>query len=165
MHSWHGAQVTDGSRCETSIIPAKSKLPASCSLLNTAANGSKLVPSTFASCSECISHYCITSAPTERLTMEVDYSRKIANRCCRLQTICLCAPSRFSSSEGKQLVNTNGTNTVPSYGRVIEVENGVPLLAKITATGCSVTALAAAFIAAAPTDALVATASALSIFG
>jgi hydroxyethylthiazole kinase len=39
------------------------------------------------------------------------------------------------------------------------------MLTKITATGCAVTALAAAFIACAPADPLLATAHALAVFG
>lgn len=49
--------------------------------------------------------------------------------------------------------------------RVIEIRNGHALMSRITAAGCSVTAIAAAFIAAAPDDVLSATAFALSIFG
>lgn len=45
------------------------------------------------------------------------------------------------------------------------MRNGIPLMAKITAAGCSVTALAAAFIAANRGDVVIAAASALSIFG
>ena len=50
--------------------------------------------------------------------------------------------------------------------RVVGVGNGVPLLTLITAAGCSVTALIAAFLAAAPEGRqLEATAAALSVFG
>ncbi len=49
--------------------------------------------------------------------------------------------------------------------RVIGVSNGVQMLTLITAAGCSVTALIAAFVAAAPHDPLVATAHALAVFG
>ncbi len=49
--------------------------------------------------------------------------------------------------------------------RVVACRNGVPMLTKITATGCAVTALAAAFIACAPADPLLATAHALAVFG
>ncbi|CAI9117915.1 OLC1v1019407C3 [Oldenlandia corymbosa var. corymbosa] len=49
--------------------------------------------------------------------------------------------------------------------RVVGVHNGVPMLQKITATGCSVTALIAAFIAIDPVHVFEATASALSLFG
>ncbi|EYU43808.1 hypothetical protein MIMGU_mgv1a021684mg, partial [Erythranthe guttata] len=43
--------------------------------------------------------------------------------------------------------------------------NGVPMLQKITATGCSVTDLIAAFVAVDPSHPLEATATALSVFG
>ncbi|XP_052191157.1 hydroxyethylthiazole kinase [Diospyros lotus] len=48
--------------------------------------------------------------------------------------------------------------------RVVGAQNGVPMMQKITATGCSVTALIAAFVAIDPLHAFEATASALSIF-
>ena len=49
---------------------------------------------------------------------------------------------------------------------VLRVSNGVPMLTLITATGCSVTALIAAFVAAAPAEQrLHATAHALAVFG
>jgi len=47
------------------------------------------------------------------------------------------------------------------------VNNGVQLLTRITAAGCSLTALIAAFLAAAPegTSALECTAAAMAVFG
>lgn len=49
--------------------------------------------------------------------------------------------------------------------RVLGVSNGVPLMQKITATGCAVTALIAAFVAIQPNLALEATSFALAVFG
>jgi len=49
--------------------------------------------------------------------------------------------------------------------RVLGVSNGVPLMQKITATGCAVTALIAAFVALQPNLALEATSFALALFG
>jgi hydroxyethylthiazole kinase len=50
--------------------------------------------------------------------------------------------------------------------QVVSVTNGVPMMQKITATGCAVTALIAAFVAVEPSsDALVAAVCALSVFG
>ncbi|KAK9848101.1 hypothetical protein WJX84_000198 [Apatococcus fuscideae] len=49
--------------------------------------------------------------------------------------------------------------------KILSVHNGVEMLTSITATGCSVTALAAAFISAGPEDPLFATAAAFSVFG
>lgn len=49
--------------------------------------------------------------------------------------------------------------------RVVGASNGVPMMQKITATGCSVTALISAFVSVDPSRAFEATASALSIFG
>ncbi|GAB4815839.1 hypothetical protein N2152v2_002885 [Parachlorella kessleri] len=49
--------------------------------------------------------------------------------------------------------------------RVLHVANGVPMLQQITASGCSVTALAAAFACLFPQEPLEATAHALAYFG
>ena len=49
--------------------------------------------------------------------------------------------------------------------RVVQVQNGVPDMTKITAAGCAVTAMATAFIVAAPDDTVMASACALAVFG
>jgi hydroxyethylthiazole kinase len=49
--------------------------------------------------------------------------------------------------------------------QVVSVTNGVPMMQKITATGCAVTGLIAAFVAVEPSDALIAAACALAVFG
>lgn len=49
--------------------------------------------------------------------------------------------------------------------RVVGVSNGVEMLTLITAAGCSLTALIASFLVAAPEDPLMATAHALASFG
>ncbi len=49
--------------------------------------------------------------------------------------------------------------------QVVAVDNGVPMLTLVTAAGCAVTAMIAAFVAAAPHQALLATAHALAAFG
>mmetsp|Transcript_9122 Transcript_9122/g.26166 ORF Transcript_9122/g.26166 Transcript_9122/m.26166 type:complete len:279 (-) Transcript_9122:174-1010(-) len=54
---------------------------------------------------------------------------------------------------------------VTDGSRVLAVKNGVPMLCDITATGCSVTALIAALVAANTDDPLHATAAALAVFG
>jgi hydroxyethylthiazole kinase len=48
---------------------------------------------------------------------------------------------------------------------VLAVDNGVAMLPRITATGCSVTALIAGFVAAGGVSPLHATAAALAVFG
>jgi hydroxyethylthiazole kinase len=48
---------------------------------------------------------------------------------------------------------------------VVKVSNGDVMMTKITAGGCSVTAVACAFITAAPEEPLLATAFALAVFG
>jgi len=60
---------------------------------------------------------------------------------------------------------TGEVDYVTNGSRVASVRNGVPMLCAITATGCSVTALIAAFVAANPERPLAATAAALSMFG
>lgn len=54
---------------------------------------------------------------------------------------------------------------ITNGGLVVSVNNGVPMMQKITATGCAVTALIAAFVSVEPSDALAAAACALAIFG
>lgn len=49
--------------------------------------------------------------------------------------------------------------------KVVGAHNGVAMMTKITATGCSVTALIAAFVSVDQSHVLEATASALSVFG
>ena len=49
---------------------------------------------------------------------------------------------------------------------VARVKSGIPMLKRITATGCSVTAMVAAYVSCAPKeDAVLATATALAVFG
>eukprot|EP00878_Enallax_costatus_P033299 GHUV01036712.1.p1 GENE.GHUV01036712.1~~GHUV01036712.1.p1 ORF type:complete len:248 (+),score=99.97 GHUV01036712.1:527-1270(+) len=69
--------------------------------------------------------------------------------------------------EYKCVVAVSGaTDLVTDGTRVLGVSNGVAMLPKITAAGCSVTALIAGFIAVAkPEEHLQATATALAVFG
>ncbi len=62
---------------------------------------------------------------------------------------------------------SGATDLVTDGTRVVGVTNGVPLLTRVTATGCSVTALITAVLGAAlkGTGALEATAAALAVFG
>lgn len=60
---------------------------------------------------------------------------------------------------------SGATDFVTDGTRTVKVENGVPMLCDITATGCSVTALIAGYVAANPDCPLLATATALSSFG
>lgn len=64
------------------------------------------------------------------------------------------------------IVAVSGVVDIVTDGRrVVGAHNGVPMMQKITATGCSVTALIAAFVAVDPPHAFEATASALSVYG
>lgn len=49
--------------------------------------------------------------------------------------------------------------------RVAAVPHGIPMLTRITASGCAVTALVAAYVSCAPEQPLEATAHALAYFG
>ena len=49
--------------------------------------------------------------------------------------------------------------------RVLEVHNGIEMLTLVTAAGCSLTALVAAFVSQTPEDVLMATAAAMAVFG
>jgi hydroxyethylthiazole kinase len=60
---------------------------------------------------------------------------------------------------------SGAVDLVTDGSAVLGVSNGVEMLTRITATGCSVTALAAAFLAVAPGEPLMATAAALAVFG
>jgi hydroxyethylthiazole kinase-like sugar kinase family protein len=64
------------------------------------------------------------------------------------------------------LVGTCTCMQVTDGSRVVRVSNGDPMMRLVTATGCSVTALIAAFVAVAKrSDAILATAHALAVFG
>lgn len=70
------------------------------------------------------------------------------------------------ATDHKCIVAVSGAIDYVTDGQqVISVHNGTPMLTFITATGCSVTALIAGFVAAAPQEPLLATAHALAIFG
>ncbi|XP_074585693.1 hydroxyethylthiazole kinase [Curcuma longa] len=66
---------------------------------------------------------------------------------------------------GSIVAVSGATDYITDGKKVIAAKNGVAMLQKITATGCAVTALIAAFVAVEPSNPLEATACALSIFG
>lgn len=64
------------------------------------------------------------------------------------------------------VVGISGADDLITDGKsVVKVSNGDVMMTKITAGGCSVTAVACAFITAAPEEPLLATAFALAVFG
>lgn len=72
----------------------------------------------------------------------------------------------LAARQGCIVAVSGAVDVVTDGTRTLLVENGHPLLQKVTATGCSVTALIAAFVAVAgPEQALEATAHALAYFG
>ncbi|GLU08760.1 hypothetical protein SLE2022_256500 [Rubroshorea leprosula] len=75
------------------------------------------------------------------------------------------AAKALARSSGSIVAVSGAVDVVTDGQRVIGACNGVAMMQKITATGCAVTALIAAFVAVDPSHALEATASAFSIFG
>ncbi|CAM8902828.1 unnamed protein product [Rhodiola kirilowii] len=71
----------------------------------------------------------------------------------------------LANSSGAVVAVSGAIDIVTDGTRVLGAKNGVPMLQRITATGCSVTALIAAFVAVDPQNTLEATASALAVFG
>ncbi|KAF3335830.1 Hydroxyethylthiazole kinase family protein [Carex littledalei] len=77
----------------------------------------------------------------------------------------LDAAKSLAKSSGAVVAVSGAVDFITDGDRVISCSNGVQMMQKITATGCAVTALIAAFVAVDPWNALQATASALSVFG
>lgn len=75
------------------------------------------------------------------------------------------AAKSLALSSGAVVAVTGAVDLVTDGKQVVAVTNGVPMLQKITATGCAVTALIAAFVAVSPQLALEATSCALAVFG
>uniref|UniRef100_A0A1D1XG65 Hydroxyethylthiazole kinase n=1 Tax=Anthurium amnicola TaxID=1678845 RepID=A0A1D1XG65_9ARAE len=75
------------------------------------------------------------------------------------------AAKSLAQSSGAVVAVSGAIDFITDGRRVLGVKNGVQMLQKITATGCAVTALIAAFIAVDLPHAFEATACALSVFG
>jgi hydroxyethylthiazole kinase len=75
------------------------------------------------------------------------------------------AAKLLAQTSGAIVAVSGATDIVTDGNQVVGAHNGVALMQKITATGCSVTALIAAFVAVDKNHALDATVSALSVFG
>lgn len=75
------------------------------------------------------------------------------------------AAKSLAHSTGAVVAVSGAVDIITDGEHVIGVHNGVAMMQRITATGCAVTALIAAFLAVDPLHAFEATASALSIFG
>ncbi|OMP09185.1 Hydroxyethylthiazole kinase [Corchorus olitorius] len=71
----------------------------------------------------------------------------------------------LANSSGAVVAVSGAVDFVTDGKRLVGARNGVPMMQKITATGCAVTALIAAFVAVDQSHALEATASALAVFG
>ncbi|KAJ3693123.1 hypothetical protein LUZ60_012218 [Juncus effusus] len=77
----------------------------------------------------------------------------------------LSAAKSLSKSSGAVVAVSGTIDLVTDGSQTIYCHNGVPMLQKITASGCAVTALIAAFCAVDQWNALRATGSALAVFG
>ncbi|VAH84736.1 unnamed protein product [Triticum turgidum subsp. durum] len=77
----------------------------------------------------------------------------------------LQAAKALARSSGAVIAVSGAVDFITDGEQVISASNGVAMMQKITATGCAVTALIAAFVGADPSDALAAAACALAIFG
>lgn len=75
-----------------------------------------------------------------------------------------CAKS-LAKASGAIVAVSGAVDIVTDGQQVVGARNGVAMMQRITATGCSVTALIAAFVAVDPLHALEATVLALSVFG
>lgn len=71
----------------------------------------------------------------------------------------------LAEATGAIVAVSGAVDIVTDGKRVVGANNGVAMMQRITATGCSVTALIAAFVSVDQLHALEATASALSVFG
>lgn len=75
------------------------------------------------------------------------------------------AAKSLAQTSGSIVAVSGAVDIVTDGKKVVGAHNGVAMLQRITATGCSVTALIAAFVAVDPLHAFEATTTALSIFG
>ncbi|KAK6161817.1 hypothetical protein DH2020_005198 [Rehmannia glutinosa] len=80
-------------------------------------------------------------------------------------TDAVAAAKSLAQTSGSIVAVSGAVDIVTDGQRVVGAQNGVAMLQKITATGCSVTALIAAFVAIDPSRPFEATATALSVFG
>ncbi|RZC68817.1 hypothetical protein C5167_033153 [Papaver somniferum] len=75
------------------------------------------------------------------------------------------AAKSLAKASGAVIAVSGAVDIITDGQRLVGVHNGVAMMQRITATGCAVTALIAAFVAVDPLHAFEATVSALSIFG
>ncbi|MFZ1829245.1 MAG: hydroxyethylthiazole kinase [Candidatus Competibacteraceae bacterium] len=71
---------------------------------------------------------------------------------------------RLAQDRGTVVAVTGAVDYVTDGGRVAEIHNGHPLMARVTGLGCSATAVIGAFLAV-ESDAFIATVAALAVFG
>lgn len=84
---------------------------------------------------------------------------------CHESTDAVEAAKQLARASGAVVAVSGAVDIVTDGRRVVGAHNGVGMMKRITGTGCSVSALIAAFVAVDPGQPLEAAASALSIFG
>ena len=85
---------------------------------------------------------------------------------CHSSTEAIESAKALARSTGAVVAISGAVDIVTDGERVVGAHNGVPMMQKITATGCSVTALVAAFVAVDKSRRpLEAAAAALAVFG
>jgi len=72
---------------------------------------------------------------------------------------------RLAERVGAVIAMTGRVDRVAGQGRLVRIHNGHPALTRVTGTGCMATSVVAAFVAAAPQEALPAAVAALGTFG
>eukprot|EP00210_Caulerpa_lentillifera_P001351 g1299.t1 len=80
-------------------------------------------------------------------------------------TEALASAKVLAKGTGSIVAVTGADDYVTDGEAVLKVSNGVPLMQKITATGCALSAVIAAFVSASSSSALEATAFALAVYG
>lgn len=75
------------------------------------------------------------------------------------------AAKSLARMTGAIVAVSGAVDFITDGNRIVGAHNGVPMLQKIIATGCAVTALIAAYVSVEPSNAFEATACALSVFG
>ena len=71
----------------------------------------------------------------------------------------------LAQTTGGVVAITGAVDVVTDGYRIVRLTTGDPLMARVTGTGCSASAITGAYIGANPKDLLLATASALAVFG
>ena len=116
---------------------------------------------------------CSSIAPRRARTMRSRWSRRTRTRCgstarslrrCREASRMTRRSRRYALDTRAVMALTGTVDRITDGAQQTRIENGHPLMARVTAMGCAASALTAAFLAV-ESDAFKATASALLCFG